>query len=163
MGVIESTNFDYVGMSSMMDKIVQHGTISIIRVPLGELGVSWLKNQPHFIDRAGLYAFDTPDFTFIRHVSSNERVIELGAKKIIMVYTGEVGISYDHGELCILDHGRHLIDASTHLFEGFLSTQQKSVRLVTETAEERVAKKKFNEKRKEMEKKGIATNFDMGD
>jgi regulator of protease activity HflC (stomatin/prohibitin superfamily) len=161
--VIESTNFEYNGMMSMMDKMIQHGTITILRVPLGELGVCWLKNQPHFIDHAGLYAFDTPDFSFVRHVPLSEKVVELGAKKIIMVYTGEVGISYDHGELRILYNGRHLIDASTHLFEGFLSTQQKSVRLVTETAEERAAKKKFNEKRKEMEKKGIATNFDMGD
>jgi regulator of protease activity HflC (stomatin/prohibitin superfamily) len=161
--VIESTNFEYCGMMSMMDKIIGHGTITILRVPLGELGVCWLKNQPLFIDHAGLYAFDTPDFSFVKHVPLSEKIVTLGAKKIVMVYTGEVGISYDHGELRILDHGRHMIDASTHLFEGFISTQQKSVRLVTETSEERVAKKIFNEKRKEMEKKGIATNFDMGD
>jgi len=52
---IESVNFKFDGMSNLMDKIILHGTISIIRVPLGELGVSWLRNQPHFIERAGLY------------------------------------------------------------------------------------------------------------
>ena len=90
------------------------------------------------------YAFNSPDFTFVEHVSANERVIELGAKKILMVYTGEVGISYDHGELRILSHGRHVIDSSTHLFEGFLSTQQRSLRLVTMSREQSELRKKNN-------------------
>jgi len=78
-----------------------------------------------------------------------------------MVYTGEVGISYDHGELRILDHGRHIIDASTHLFEGFLSTQQKSIRLVTETHEERMEKKRQNEKKRSAERTGQAYSMDQ--
>lgn len=161
--VIESTNFEFNGMAHMSDQKIEHGTMCIMRVPLGKLAKVWLRNQPYFIDRAGLYAFDTPDFKFEDHVDLREKIVECGAKKIVMVNTGEVGISYDHGELRILDHGRHLIDASTHLFEGFLSCQQKSVRMVTETSEERAHKKKFNEKRKELEKKGIAGNFDNFD
>merc|ERR1719265_1485883 len=125
--------------------MIQHGTITMVQVNLGEIGVAWDKNQPFFIDEAGLYSFNSPDFQFIRHVSTNERVIELGAKKIIMVYTGEVGISYDHGELRILNHGRHIIDAATVSFEGFLSTQQKSIRLITETFDERMQKQKAKE------------------
>jgi hypothetical protein len=60
-------------------------------------------------------------------------VVELGAKEIIMVFTGKVGISYDHGKLVLLNNGRHLIDSANHIFHGFLSTQQKSIRLVTMT------------------------------
>merc|ERR1719502_141008 len=66
--VIESTNFEFCGMCSMFDKIITHGTLTIIRVPLGEFALCWLKNEPHFIDVAGLYAFDTPDFKFEKHV-----------------------------------------------------------------------------------------------
>jgi len=107
-----------------------------------------------------LYTFDTPDFKFEKHVSANEKKIELVAKKLIMVWTGEVGVAYDHGELRVLHHGRHLIEDASTVFDTFLSTQQKSIRLVTETASERQGKKKAMEKRKELEKKGLLTNFD---
>jgi hypothetical protein len=130
---IEAVNFEYCGESFLTDKLITHRTITIVRVGWGEIGVAWNRNQPMFIDKAGLYAFDSPDFTFVKHEDANSRVVELGAKKIIMVFTGEVGISYDHGKLVLLNNGRHLIDSANHIFHGFLSTQQKSIRLVTMT------------------------------
>jgi len=159
---IEAVNFEYCGESFLTDKLITHRTITIVRVGWGEIGVAWNRNQPMFIDKAGLYAFDSPDFTFVKHEDANSRVVELGAKKIIMVFTGEVGISYDHGKLVLLNNGRHLIDSANHIFHGFLSTQQKSIRLVTMTDKDKRALKagKFKERDSQYELQTGHSHFD---
>mmetsp|Transcript_8416 Transcript_8416/g.15216 ORF Transcript_8416/g.15216 Transcript_8416/m.15216 type:complete len:351 (-) Transcript_8416:876-1928(-) len=130
--VIESTQCEYLGMESIITTpCIVHGTITILRVTRGEVGLAWSNNEPIFIDQPGLYEFDSADFRFVEFKEAGERLISLGAKKIIQVYTGEVGITYEQGELRILNNGRHLIDSSTHIFECFLSTKQKSIRLRT--------------------------------
>ncbi|CAD7959241.1 unnamed protein product [Amoebophrya sp. A120] len=134
---LESVNFQYCGVADMTDQVIRHGTITILRIPLGEIGLAWQLNEPFFIESSGLYAYNSPDFTFVDHVPANEKIIELGAKKILSVWTGEVGITYRNGELDVLDHGRHVIDAATHVFECFLSTQQKSLRLVSMTQDQK--------------------------
>lgn len=154
---VESLNFKYCGRDKLTAKRIVHGTITIVRVPLGEIGVAWDTNEPHFIDKAGLYSFNSPDFLFVKHVSANDRVISLGSKKVIMVYTGEVGVSFNKGELHILNHGRHVIDAATHLFEGFMSTQQRSIRLVTETHGQRASKKEKKKKKQQGDAGGYDT------
>lgn len=134
---LESVNFKYCGVAEMTDQVIRHGTITILRVPLGEIGLAWQLNEPYFIEQSGLYAYNSPDFTFVDHQPANEKIVELGGKKIVSVWTGEVGIMYRNGELDVLDHGRHVIDAATHVFECFLSTQQKSLRLVSMTQDQK--------------------------
>mmetsp|Transcript_35197 Transcript_35197/g.105126 ORF Transcript_35197/g.105126 Transcript_35197/m.105126 type:complete len:919 (-) Transcript_35197:150-2906(-) len=135
---IESTNFEYVGVESLISNpYVVHGTMTILRVTLGNIGLAWNNNEPQFIDKPGLYEFDSADFTFVGFKSADERIIELGAKKIVQVFTGEVAVTYSQGELKVLDNGRHIIESSTHIFERFLSTKQKSIRLMTLHASEK--------------------------
>mmetsp|Transcript_10612 Transcript_10612/g.15536 ORF Transcript_10612/g.15536 Transcript_10612/m.15536 type:complete len:894 (-) Transcript_10612:464-3145(-) len=136
---IESLQFEYVGMDSIISSpCIKHGTITIFKVTKGEVALAWNKNKPLFIDQPGMYEFDSVDFRFVRLDDSAARLICLGSKKIIQVYTGEVGITYKQGELCILDNGRHDIDSNTHTFECFLSTKQRSIRLFTLNANDRM-------------------------
>jgi regulator of protease activity HflC (stomatin/prohibitin superfamily) len=129
---LESTNFQYCGLASLSDSMISHGTLTMIRVNLGEVGVAWQDNQPIFLEEPGVYNFDSPTFNFVAHVPATEKVIELGAKKLVTVYSGEVGLSYKHGELCMLGPGRHAIEDAAHRFDSFLSTLQRSIRLVTQ-------------------------------
>lgn len=101
----------------------------------------WKDNEPTFIDIPGLYEFDCPDFTFAEFKDAEEPYIQLGSKKTILVQTGQVGVTYLEGQLKILRNGRHVIDLATHIFNGFLSTQQKSIRLATLNAGEKLARK----------------------
>lgn len=140
--IIESTNFQYVGLEDVLkNDYITHGTISLIKVTLGKIALAWNDNAPMFIDKPGLYEFDNTNFIFEGFRDAEERLIQLGAKKIILVQTGEVGVTYDEGILSILNDGRHFISKSTHIFERFLSTQQKSLRLATLSATERMAHK----------------------
>ena len=104
----------------MATPCIVHGTITILRVTRGEVALAWNNNEPIFIDQVGnstylsafrprlgsrsrahtftsppmsqpgLYEFDSADFRFVEYKAAGERLISLGAKKIIQVYTGEV-------------------------------------------------------------------------
>lgn len=141
--IIESPNFSYEGteLISPDNLCIAHGTITILQVPRGKIALAWNQNEPYLLDKPGLYEFNSNNFHFVGFVDASERRIELGSKKVLQVYTGEVGITYDKGHLKVLDNGRHVIDSSTHVFERFLSTKQRSIRLITYGASHKIAKK----------------------
>jgi hypothetical protein len=64
-------------------------------VTLGQIALAWEDNEPTFFDKPGLYEFDSPDFTFVEYKDVQEQLIQLGSKKIVLVHTGQVGVSYD--------------------------------------------------------------------
>mmetsp|Transcript_22584 Transcript_22584/g.53390 ORF Transcript_22584/g.53390 Transcript_22584/m.53390 type:complete len:883 (+) Transcript_22584:475-3123(+) len=144
--IIESPNFFYRGMEHITSDnlCISHGTITILQVPRGKIALLWNKNEPIFLDKPGLYEWNDNNVHFCEFVDASERFIELGSKKVIQVYTGEVGITYDEGQLKILKNGRHVIDSSTHFFERFLSTKQRSIRLITYNASHKIAKSQDN-------------------
>lgn len=121
---------------------ISHGTITLLQVPRGKIALLWNKNEPMLLDSPGLYEWNDNNVHFVEFADASERFIELGSKKVVQVYTGEVGITYDRGELMILKSGRHVIDSSTHFFERFLSTKQRSIRLITYNASHKLAKSK---------------------
>jgi hypothetical protein len=127
---IESPFFAYKGSESVIEsQVIEHATITIIRVTLGQIALAWRDSEPFFIDQPGLYEWDSPDFKFVEFKDAEESLIQLGSLKIILVHTGTVGVTYNNGALEILTNGRHVIDSAAHVFHRFLSTKQKSVRL----------------------------------
>ena len=81
--IVESPNFSYMGTVeiSMKNLCISHGTITILQVPRGKIALLWKSNQPHLIDRPGLYEFNSNDVFFKEFMDSSARYIELGAKK----------------------------------------------------------------------------------
>mmetsp|Transcript_8747 Transcript_8747/g.25154 ORF Transcript_8747/g.25154 Transcript_8747/m.25154 type:complete len:834 (+) Transcript_8747:149-2650(+) len=141
---IESVDFEYRGEENIIETLViQHATITIVRVTLGKVALAWKDNTPFFIDEPGLYEYNSPDFKFVEFKDADDSLIQLGSRKIVLVHTGTVGVTYDNGNLKILDHGRHTLDSATHVFHRFLSTQQKSIRLSSQTAEEKAMRSKL--------------------
>mmetsp|Transcript_137 Transcript_137/g.357 ORF Transcript_137/g.357 Transcript_137/m.357 type:complete len:821 (+) Transcript_137:115-2577(+) len=140
--IVESPNFSFKGteLVSPENLCITHGTITILQVPRGKIALLWNRNEPYLIDKPGLYEFNSNNVHFVEFVDAAERFIELGSKKVIQVYTGEVGITYDKGHLKVLKNGRHVIDSSTHVFERFLSTKQRSIRLITYGADHKINK-----------------------
>merc|ERR1712232_819795 len=105
--IIESPNFDFIDTQeiSVDNLCISHGTITILQVPRGKIALIWKHSELCLLDRPGLYEFNSNDVFFKEFVDSSARYIELGAKKVIQVYTGEVGITYDRGHLKILENG----------------------------------------------------------
>jgi len=129
---INSKTFTFFSMEPLTKPIIKNGTITRVVVRKGEVGLAWENNQPVFFEE-GIYIKDSPLFSFEKTVAASEKQISLGAKKILTVYDGEVGVSYLKGKLVVLKPNRHLIDSAEHVFQGFLSTQQQREHLVSST------------------------------
>jgi len=131
--IYDSATLQFSGSKSKMDVSVTHGTINRFRVQKGEIGLAWQDNEPFLVEDPGTYMVDSATFKFVNCVKASEKLVTLGAKKIITVYSGEVGVAYYEGRLKILQSGRHAIDKAEFLFDGFMSTQQTSLRLKSKT------------------------------
>ncbi|KAL9178996.1 hypothetical protein ACHAXT_011969 [Thalassiosira profunda] len=152
---IESTDFEFHGFEDITKAhCIQHGTITVLRVTKGKIALAWKDNDPLFISEPGLYEFDSPDFVFDSFRDAEERLIQLGSKKIIQVQTGEVGVTYDDGLLKVLRNGTHEIDSPTHVVHRFLSTQEKSIRLATLSAKAKERSQKSKKMKRYTTKNG---------
>ena len=125
---INSKTFSYHDMESLSQTVIVFNTITRFIIRKGEVGLAWDNNSPVFYEE-GVYVKDSPLFKFERCVATSDKVITLGAKKIVTVWDGEVGVSYLRGKLIVLKPDRHLIDSTEHTFQGFLSTQQQCLHL----------------------------------
>src|SRR4051812_11295157 len=117
-------------MEDLTQPVIRHGTITRYIVRKGEVGLAWDNNQPVFFEgmlyiighiltiTEGVYVKDSPLFIFERCISASEKQITLGAKKIVTVWDGEVGVSYFKGKLVVLKPDRHIIDSIEHVFQG---------------------------------------------
>lgn len=127
--IYDSPTMEFRGTKNKLTSCIQHGTITRVRIQKGEVGLAWLNNEPVLIQEPGTYEVDSASFRFERAIAVDNKNISLGSHKIVTVYAGQVGISYNGGKLQILPPGRHVIDAAEHTFDDFLSTQQRSMRL----------------------------------
>jgi len=127
--IYDSATLQFTGVKRKLDVSVTHGTISRFRVAKGEIGLAWQDNQPLLVEEPGTYQVDSANFRFVECKKASDKLVALGARKLITVYSGEVGILYNHGCLEVLAPGRHCIEKAEQLFEGFMSTQQTCVRL----------------------------------
>jgi len=128
--------FQFHSLKDINEPSITHGTITRFRVRNGEIGLAWDNNKPVFIEKPDFYEVDSPNFTFVKCVNSFEKEIILGSCKRVIVYDGEVGISYVSGKLDILQPNTHVFDAVDRIFKGFLSTKQQAVPLVDASAKD---------------------------
>lgn len=90
---IESTTFSYEGTEDIISTpCIVHGTLTILRVSRGLIALAWKDNEPTFIDTPGLYEVDSDNFRFVEFKDAEEQFIQLGARKIVLVHTGQVGV-----------------------------------------------------------------------
>jgi regulator of protease activity HflC (stomatin/prohibitin superfamily) len=127
--ILDHPNFHFEGLENLASPLVQHGTITRFRVSQGEIGLATWHNEAIFVDVPGTYQIDGPDFIYHKAESVSNKLLQNGNKKVVTVFSGEVGLSYRAGCLDVLEPGRHIISAADHYFDCFLSTQQVTLRL----------------------------------
>lgn len=132
--MIDHPNFRFDGLEQLSSPLIKHGTITRFRVNQGEVGLATFHNEAIFVDIPGTYEIDSPDFIYHKAESVSSRLLQNGNKKVVTVFSGEVGLSYRGGCLDVLPPGRHIISAADHFFDSFLSTQQVALRLEDTTA-----------------------------
>jgi len=131
--IVDQPNFKFYGLELLAAPLIRHGTITRFRVNMGEIGICTWHNEAIFVDTPGTYEVDSVDFVYHKAEAVSTKLLVNQNKKVVTVYSGEVGISYRGGQLDVLQPGRHTISAGDHFFDSFLSTQQVTLRLVDES------------------------------
>jgi len=127
--MVDHPNFRFEGLELLSSAVIRHGTITRFRVSQGEIGLATWQNEAIFVEIPGTYEVDSPDFIYHEAKSVSSKLLQNGNKKVVTVFSGEVGLSYRAGCLDVLQPGRHIISAADHYFDSFLSTQQIAMRL----------------------------------
>lgn len=125
----------FLGTKSLTEKVIQLGSIQIVTINQGEIGLS-VKNGVNKILEPGRYIFRAPH-QFVKSVPLNEPYIELGTHRRITVPAGHVAIAFDKGKQIIITpeqtkEGPYTTDSPTFSFDpatGFKSTQIEEIKL----------------------------------
>ena len=123
-------NVTFSGLKSATDNLISHPPITRFRVNLGEIGLGWWKQSPILIQEPGVYEIDSIDFNFEKCVPVKTKLIVLGSTMRIVVYEGEVGVTYKAGKLDILGPGTFVFDELDRVFESYMSTKLMSIPLI---------------------------------
>lgn len=126
----DDPKFIFVKFEQVNEKFINLGSRTRLVINKGEIGLAFVDNNPVFIEEPGIHDYDNPNFIFKKVVSSNEKQIILGSKMKVIVYDGEVGVSYNKGKLCILQPDTYIFNTNDLTFTGFISTKQQSIKLV---------------------------------
>jgi len=132
--MVDHPNFHFQGLEQVAAPLIKHGTITRFRVNQGQIGLATWHNEAIFVDVPGSYEIDSADFIYHKGVSVSDKLLQNGNKKVVTVFSGEVGLSYRAGCLDVLEPGRHIISEADHYFDSFLSTQQVTLRLQDTTS-----------------------------
>eukprot|EP01103_Thecamoeba_quadrilineata_P006018 TRINITY_DN15757_c0_g1_i1.p1 TRINITY_DN15757_c0_g1~~TRINITY_DN15757_c0_g1_i1.p1 ORF type:complete len:522 (-),score=91.71 TRINITY_DN15757_c0_g1_i1:87-1556(-) len=111
------------GTINLKSDVIVHGTITVVTINDGELGLAWDNGVARLLS-VGRYYWNSPLCVFSEKKKLSERVVKLGPITIVTVIDGEVGISYDSGVLKILPAGRHILTSPLHVFKSMMSTRQ---------------------------------------
>jgi len=147
--VIHDPNFNFNpenGFVDQVDTYLNHGSIHILRVPAGSIAKIWIGTIPYLLEYKEIpYVFNSPLFKIIRESNQNlffkatAELITHGSIKRVMPRTGSVAVTYDNGNLIIIEpngNGPTIIVSPTHEVSKFISTNIQSYTFPSEQEKE---------------------------
>ncbi|KAF0975223.1 hypothetical protein FDP41_005976 [Naegleria fowleri] len=130
-------NISFLGMKDANEQVIIHKPITRFRVKNGEIGLCWWQSKPLFIQDPGVYEVDSIDFVFEQCVPISSKLVALGSSMRIVVYDGEIGITYLKGKLDVLQPNTYIFhDSVLRTFEGYLSTKLNTIPLIEDGSKE---------------------------
>jgi regulator of protease activity HflC (stomatin/prohibitin superfamily) len=127
--MINQARFKLLSAKSLTDEYMSAGTRHRIIVPRGKLGLALEQGEPVVYEPGSMHLINSPLFEYRGSIDVTNQVIMHGSLKIVIVNSGQVGISYNNGVLELLPTGRHHITAETHTLSGFVSLAQQTLRI----------------------------------
>jgi regulator of protease activity HflC (stomatin/prohibitin superfamily) len=126
---VNQSRFVLLGNNSLTDEYIYAGTRHRIVVPRGKLGLAFEQGEPVLYEPGSIHLVNSPLFSYKGSVDITKQLVQHGSLKIITVKGGQIGITYNDGKLELLETGRHIITAATHVLAGFVSTGQQTLRI----------------------------------
>ncbi len=95
----------------------QHGSISIVRIPQGRIGLAYDDNQPVILN-PGIYVKNSQSFSYKASYSETESYIQHDTIHLIRVNKGKLGLVWDGSSPAILPEGYYRIKSPVFKFEA---------------------------------------------
>lgn len=99
--------FRFKGFVERNIEHVQFGTIHVIQVPDGQIGLA-MDNNKAIVLRAGTYEVNSPTFKFIKMANLSDDLIQHGPITIVRVNQSNVGYAWYKGKTIELPPGLHI-------------------------------------------------------
>lgn len=115
------------GKIALSDEVIKFGTKEIITVKDGFVGLAWDRGEPVLLP-PGMHQWDSSTLKFEK-VFDRRKNFSAGPFTFCTVQKGDVGVSFDRGELVLLSAGYHVLKHALHKFSHNISVRQQFDRL----------------------------------
>lgn len=110
--------FVFVRSESVLSPHISHGTVHLITVRVGQVGLATVDSTAHFLE-PGRHNINSTRFTFHGFRNVTDEHISIGSKHRIVVPQGKVGLGWERGAAKLLDPGMvHCIDSPFWSYSG---------------------------------------------
>jgi len=122
MHLYNAPNFEYSGPTSVNDNLIKNGTVNIIRVQPGQVGLATVNGTPIMLE-SGVHFIDEASFVMERGCFKkvDEALIQLGQMQIVVVPRGKIAPVLVNGEGHFLLEGRHFVSQGRFSYQGLQS------------------------------------------
>jgi regulator of protease activity HflC (stomatin/prohibitin superfamily) len=111
------------GKVSLSDEVIQFATKEIITVKDGFVGLAWDRGEPVLLP-PGMHQWDSSTLKFEKTFDRKNAKLEIGPFTFCTIQKGDVGVSFDRGELSLLPAGYHVLKHALHKFSHNISVRQ---------------------------------------
>jgi hypothetical protein len=111
--------FSFLGTALMTQPVISvGGTLHVITVPRGMLGLCTADSQGHFLG-PGRHVVSHPRFAFLGLRSATDEHLSVGSKHRVLLAAGRLGLAWEAGRPLVLEAGTGVftIDSPTFSFE----------------------------------------------
>jgi len=129
MHVVDKSVFQYQGLVTVNTTYINHGTIHIIQVPKGSVGLVFESNFPCLLP-TGIHIYDSATLVFNGSMSKMQVSVIHGTINRFRVQKGEIGLAWqDNQPLLVEVPGTYLVDSATFKFVNCVKASEKLVTL----------------------------------
>eukprot|EP00443_Scrippsiella_acuminata_P001982 CAMPEP_0115366556 /NCGR_PEP_ID=MMETSP0270-20121206/104868_1 /TAXON_ID=71861 /ORGANISM="Scrippsiella trochoidea, Strain CCMP3099" /LENGTH=559 /DNA_ID=CAMNT_0002789335 /DNA_START=16 /DNA_END=1691 /DNA_ORIENTATION=+ len=126
---VDNAVFEYCGLVDSIEAYINHGSIHIIQVPKGSVGLVFESNFPRLLSE-GVHIYDSPTLKFNGVRSKLDPQIIHGTISRFRVQKGEVGLAWlDNVSPSIEEPGTYLVDSSSFKFVSLRDAADKTIML----------------------------------
>ena len=110
------------GCVPLSQEVIKFSTMEVVTVKDGYVGLAWDRGQPILLP-PGMHQWDSPTMKFEK-VFDRRTNFQAGPFTFCTIQKGDVGVSFDRGELKLLHAGYHVLKHALHKYSHNISVRQ---------------------------------------
>ena len=110
------------GCVELSQEHIQFSTMEVVTVKDGFVGLAWDRGEPILLP-PGMHQWDSPTMKFDKMLDRRQN-FQAGPYTFCTIKKGDVGVSFDRGELQLLPAGYHVLKHALHKYSHNISVRQ---------------------------------------